>query len=166
MKNSATAQKNDKTACMKTPPLFVQYTTPGAGSQIKKDKGGVLTTDVIVFLDSDVFKRGENIAPFYARLPRLYFFEYSFEDFLISLLPDEKTKKWKRICEEKGHYQVPMNSATVEACIKTIFPNYRKGISPLYEVTREHIQRMRQPHFREDIQHAELFLLRYLLPKL
>lgn len=137
-----------------------------AGRKIKKDTGRVLQTDVFVFLDYDVFKRGEDIAPFYARLPRLYFFEYSFEDFLVSLLPDEKTKKWNRICEEKGHYQIPMNSATVEACIKTIFPNYRKGICPLHEITQEHVQRMRQSNFREKIQHAELSLLRYILPKL
>ncbi|MBR3631609.1 MAG: hypothetical protein IKN49_00860 [Elusimicrobiaceae bacterium] len=135
-----------------------------AGKKIKKDLGGVLTTDVMVFLDYDVFKRGEDIAPYNARLKRLYFFEYSFEDFLVSLLPTEESQKWKRICEEQGHYQSPMNATAVESHIKAIFPHYRKGDCPLYEITEEHVRRMPTTNFHEDIQHAELLLLRYVLP--
>ena len=134
-----------------------------AGRKIKKDPGGVLTTDVMVFLDYDVFKRGEDLAPYNTRLKRLYFFEYSFEDFLVSLLPDTQKQQWAQICEQQSHYQTPMNAVAVETYIKAIFPNYRKGDCPLCEISKEHIQRMRKDHFREDISHAELLLLRYLL---
>ena len=134
-----------------------------AGTKIKKDIRGVLTADVMVFLDYDVFKRGEDIAPYNARLKRLYFFEYSFEDFLVSLLPDAQNQQWAQICEQQGHYQMPMNAVAVETHIKTIFPNSRKGDCPLCEISKEHIQRMRKDHFREDISHAELLLLKYLL---
>ena len=134
-----------------------------AGKKIRKDPGGVLTTDVIVFLDYDVFKRGEDLTPYHGRLKQFYFFEYNFEDFLVSLTSEDKVHQWEQICTAQGHYQTPMNATTMETHIKQIFPHYRKGNCPLLEITQEHIQRMRQGSFRENIEHAELYLLKYLL---
>lgn len=135
-----------------------------AGKKIKKDPRGVLLTNVVVFLDFDVFKRKEKLEPYNQKLKHLYFFEYSFEDFLVSLMSQEQRQLWDNICQEQGHYQNPMTADIVETYIKHIFPHYHKGICPLSDITKEHIQQMRRDSFRENIVHVESFLLNYLMP--
>ena len=136
-----------------------------AGKKIKKDKGGVLTTEVIVFLDYDVFKRDEDIKPYLNKFhQRLFFFEYNFEDFLVSLLPIEQRKIWEKICKENNHYTTPMKSSEVEHFIKKIFPDYKKGFCPLTEITQDHIANMEIAKYRENIPHATDFLLNYISP--
>lgn len=133
-----------------------------AGQKIKKDTQKMLTTNVIVFLDYDVFKRGEDIKPYIENLPQLYFFEYNFEDFLVSLLPKNKRKLWEQICNKNNHYNHPMSSTILERYIKEIFPNYKKGFCPLTEITQDNIKNMEETKFREEINHAGHFLLKHL----
>ena len=133
-----------------------------AGKKLNNDNEA-LFQHVLVFLDYDVFKRGEDLSIYNRKLGNnLYFFEFCFEDFLDSLLPEKQQQHWKEICTAQDHYNNPMKSSTAERFIKQVFPTYHKGICPFIEITDTHIKNMCTNQFHEDIQHAEVILKQLL----
>ena len=132
-----------------------------AGKKAKADRS-VVSKDVFVLLDYDIFKRGENLTPYQERFEHLYFFEYNFEDFLVALLPTDKQQLWETVCKEHRHYEYPMTSTTVVAKIQLLFLNYKKGFCPFPTVTSEHMQRLFCRKFKERIAHVETLLIEKL----
>jgi len=118
-----------------------------------------------VFLDYDKFKREESNIEEYSScgIKNIFFFEYNYEDFLVSHLSDEENNNWKKICLKTGHYDRPMTSDILEEQIKNIFPGYKKGTVPdkLDPITDIHIENLKshKTNAREkNIEHAADFI--------
>ncbi|MCR4821224.1 MAG: hypothetical protein K5838_08900 [Elusimicrobiales bacterium] len=129
-----------------------------AGRKAENDKNGTLYDYVAVLLDYDVFKRGECSMSDYAKYEKqLCFSEYVFEDFIVSLMPEDKRREWDKICAETNHFAVPMSSEVLERKILAVIPAYKKGTFPFSSLTWDDLSNMRTV-FRENINHIEDFI--------
>jgi hypothetical protein len=97
--------------------------------KIKNENRNAKNDKYVVWLDEDVFKRGEaNVPKILKDILRLN--QYNFEDFLVMHLDKDSVMKWQGVCDSMNHFSVPITSEKCKACVTEILINYEKGSMP------------------------------------
>lgn len=103
--------------------------------------------EVFVWLDNDVFKRGELLKDaLQQKLKGFSGMKYNyenFEDFLVMHLLDKQVQDWHEICVKERHFDIPMFGEKVGKLITSIIPGYAKGsLSQAIQINGEFLNRL------------------------
>lgn len=103
--------------------------------------------EIFVWLDNDVFKRGELLkSKLQKKLNGFSGIKYNyenFEDFLVIHLPDKQVQDWHKICVDNNHFDIPMIGRNVRKLIKSIIFDYSKGsLSQKIQINDESLTRL------------------------
>jgi len=112
--------------------IFVPKTIGGCtkvNDELRKSKQRDPKITHVIWLDADVYKRGERDLPKKLR-DELLLNKFSFEDFLVMHLDRDAVMKWQDICKGLNHFTKPITSKICKKEIVKIFSEYKKGAQP------------------------------------
>lgn len=92
--------------------------------------------EIFVWVDKDIYERNsqkcfDNYLKRGANIPRFWFSNMNFEDFLSLHYSDQEIIAFERILEKKNHFCQPLTEDSYLPCFKSnICPDYQKGDLP------------------------------------
>ena len=139
---------------------------------LSKSKKGLF----IIWLDDDVFKRGElkkdilesrlkNFNSTHKTVKIIYSYE-NFEDFLSMHLEQKLFEQWEKICLEQNHFETLMISTVYEPLIRTIIEKYSKEkLSSEIHIDIDTIKILKERQSNKNF-HAKCDLINFIVDKL